>query len=59
MPVIKYYSDDLRKIISMMLVVDPNKRATVDEILNSEIMRKQILKARKSIITNEIKIGKN
>ena len=57
LPVINYYSDDIRKIISRMLVVDPNKRATVDELLNSDILRKQIMKARKSIITNEIKNG--
>ena len=57
LPVINYYSEDLRKIISRMLVVDPKKRATIDEILSSDILRSRISKARKNIITDEIKIG--
>ncbi len=57
-PIHNYYSNDLREIISRMLVVDPNRRASIDELLNSDIMKKRIAKARKNIITNEIKIGK-
>ena len=56
-PVINYYSDDLRKIISRMLVVDPKKRASIDEILTCDILKNRISKARKNIITDEIKIG--
>ena len=56
-PIINYYSDDLRKIISRMLVVDPNKRASVDELLTCDIMKKKISTARKNIITDEIKSG--
>ena len=54
LPVNKYYSDDIREIISKMLVVDPNKRASIDELLNSEVMKRRISKASKNIITNEI-----
>ena len=56
-PVIKYYSDDLRKIIDRMLVVDPKKRATVDELLTCDILKNKISKARKNIITDEVKNG--
>jgi hypothetical protein len=41
-----------------MLVVDPKKRASIDELLNCDIMKKRIAMARKNIITNEIKGGK-
>ena len=58
LPIINYYSDDLRQIISRMLVVNPNKRATIDELLFSDILQKRIAMARKNIITNEIKNGK-
>ena len=57
-PVIKYYSDDIRNIISRMLVVDPNKRASVDGLLNSDILINKISNARKNIIIDEVKIGK-
>ena len=57
LPIIKYYSDDLIYIISRILVVDPNKRATLDELLSSDILKKRISMMRKNIITNEINIG--
>ena len=57
-PVIKYYNDDIRKIISKMLVVDPNKRASVDELLNSDILINKISNVRKNIIIDKVKIGK-
>ena len=41
-----------------MLVADPNRRASLDELLNSDIIKKRIAKGRKNIITNEMKIGK-
>ena len=58
MPIIYYYSDDIRNIVSKMLVVDPAKRVTVDELLMSDILKKRILKARQNIITKEVKMGK-
>ena len=57
MPIIYYYSDDIRNIVSKMLVVDPAKRVTVDELLMSDILKKRILKARQNIITKEVKMG--
>jgi len=57
MPIIYYYSDDIRNIVSKMLVVDPAKRVTVDELLTSDILKKRILKARQNIITREVKMG--
>ena len=33
------YSDDFNKLLSKMILNDPNKRASVDELLNSEIIK--------------------
>ena len=33
------YSDDFNKLLSKMILTDPNKRASVDELLNSEIIK--------------------
>lgn len=33
------YSDDFNKLLSKMILTDPNKRASIDELLNSEIIK--------------------
>jgi NIMA (never in mitosis gene a)-related kinase len=43
-PISNYYSKDMKDLISMMLVVDSHKRASVDDILNSNIVKKWITK---------------
>ena len=58
LPISSYYSNDLRAIISMMLRVDANKRASTDELLTHPILQKRIQTARKNIITREI-VGKS
>ena len=35
------YSNDFNVLLSKMIIVDPEKRATVDELLNSEIIKKR------------------
>ena len=54
-----YYSNELSQIISIMLVVDSNRRASTDELLLHPILQKKIQKVRKTIITREVKIGKS
>ena len=42
LPISNYYSNDLKDIISMMLVIDNKKRASTDQLLNSNIIKKWI-----------------
>ena len=46
------FSNDIREIISKMLIVDPKRRASTDELLNSEIIQRKI----KSLGSNLINI---
>ena len=50
LPVSNYYSKDIKDIISMMLVIDNKKRASAEELLNCNIIKKriQILKGENS-----------
>ena len=41
-PISNRYSDDLHKIISYMLQVDPYRRYNIDELLNSDIIKRKI-----------------
>ena len=59
LPISSYYSNELRQMISMMLVVDPNKRAGTDDLLLHPILQKRIQRVRKNIITREVKTGKS
>ena len=43
---ISNYSDDIKNIISMMLVIDNKKRASAEELLNTNIIKKWIRKIR-------------
>ena len=43
-PISNYYSKDMKDLISMMLVVDSHKRASADDLLNSNIVKKWIKK---------------
>ena len=36
------FSNDIKNIIAKMLIVDPNKRASINELLNSEIIKRKI-----------------
>ena len=53
LPISEMYSNDLRQIINMMLVIDPNKRSSTDELLGCSILQKKIKNSRKGIITKE------
>jgi NIMA (never in mitosis gene a)-related kinase len=46
------FSNDIREIVSKMLIVDPKRRASTDELLNSEIIQRKI----KSLGSNLINI---
>ena len=52
------FSNDMREIISKMLVVDPKRRASTDELLNCEIIKKRIKSSRNDIITQGIQNSK-
>ena len=57
-PISNNYSNDIKDLISMMLVVDYKKRASADELLNSNIIQKWIKKLKyenfNSQLTEEI-----
>ena len=57
LPISNYYSQDLKNIIAMMLVVDANNRACTDDILQHPILQKRIQKVRK--IIRDIETGRN
>ena len=42
LPISNCYSNDLKDIISMMLVIDNKKRASTDQLLNSNLVKKWI-----------------
>ena len=52
------YSNDMREIIAKMLVVDPKRRASTDELLNCDIIKKRIKSSKNEIITQGIKNSK-
>ena len=52
------FSNDMREIIAKMLVVDPRRRASTDELLNCEIIKKRIKSSKNEIITQGIKNSK-
>jgi len=54
LPISNIYSNDLKTLISMMLVIDNKKRASTDELLNSNIIKKWIQKLRSQ---NNNKLG--
>ena len=54
LPISNIYSNDLKTLISMMLVIDSKKRASTDELLNSNIIKKWIQKLRSQ---NNNKLG--
>ena len=49
-PIPQNYSKDLSDIISKMLVIDPNKRYSIDQLLNCDIIKKRIKNIKNSII---------
>ena len=42
LPISNYYSNDIKDIISLMLVIDNKKRSSAEELLNSNIVKKWI-----------------
>ena len=48
------FSNDMRDIIAKMLIVDPKRRASTDELLNCEIIKKRIKNSKNEIITKGI-----
>ena len=48
------YSNDMKDIISMMLKVDPKRRASTDELLSCDIIQKRIKSSRSNIISQRI-----
>ena len=53
-PISNNYSKDIRDIISMMLVIDSKKRASAEELLNSNIIKKWIKIIKGENFDNEI-----
>ena len=52
------FSNDMREIISKMLVVDPKRRASTDDLLNCEIIKKRIKSSKNDIIVQGIQSSK-
>ena len=52
------FSNDMRDIISMMLKVDPKRRASTDELLSCEIIQKRIKSSRNNIISQGVQSKK-
>ena len=52
------FSNDMKEIISKMLVVNPQRRASTDELLNCEIIKKRIKSTKNEIITQGIQSSK-
>ena len=52
------FSNDMREIISKMLIVDPKRRYSTDELLNCEIIKKRIKSSKNEIITQGIQNSK-
>ena len=48
------FSNDMKEIISKMLVVNPGRRASTDDLLNCEIIKKRIRSSKNEIITQGI-----
>ena len=48
------FSNDMKEIISLMLVVDPKKRASVDDLLNCSIIKKRINSSKNNIINQGV-----
>ena len=59
MPIGYNYSNDLKKIISMLLVVDAKNRMNTEQIINSEIVQKKINSSKNEIIFDIVEKGKN
>ena len=59
MPIGYNYSNDLKKIISLLLVVDPKNRMNTEQIINSEIIQKKINSSKNEIIFDIVEKGKN
>ena len=47
------YSNDFNILLNKMIVVDPKKRATVDELLNSDLIKKRNVEIEEDIKINE------
>ncbi len=68
-PINKMYSDDLRNLLKMMIVVNPDKRFDIKMILNSEIIKKKmkemnfceddLCENNKALLMGTIKIPRN
>ncbi len=52
---IEGFSNDMKELVAKMLVVDPVKRASIDTLINCDIIQRRIKAANKNIISNEIK----
>ena len=52
---IEGFSNDMKELVAKMLVVDPVKRASIDSLINCDIIQRRIKAANKNIISNEIK----
>ena len=56
-PIPEYYSNDLRQIINWMLITNPNKRFSANDLLNSDIVQNRLKNnSRKDIIEKISKI---
>ena len=53
-PISNYYSRDIKDLVSMMLVVDYRKRASADELLNTNIVKNWIKKIKYDNSNNQL-----
>ena len=52
-------SNELKQMISIMLVVDANKSVSTGSLLKHQILQKRLQRVKKNIFSREIKYGKN
>lgn len=56
-PIENKYSDDFNKLLSKMILTDPNKRANIDELLNSDIIKSRNIEVDDLKESNNININ--
>ena len=58
-PIPSMYSKDLEKVIAMMLVVDPLRRPSTDQLINCDIIQKKINSSKNGLVADIIEQTKN
>ena len=58
-PIPSMYSQDLKKIIAMMLVVEPYRRPSTDQLINCDIIQKKINSSKNGLVADIIEKTKS